>query len=218
MRLRSTLLTLLLLAALAGCGGEHRLMRPAADTRFPELAGDADRYAAHRDAWTRRETLGVKGEVEATFEDPSLGADYLAHLAREEGLGEVRRDGYFQTMWAALYGTQGDRLPIQVTLRFDRLFHSQATLDPARWEFVLEDDSGRRWTPFYLGDRGDAPAERGKRATTFRLWFKTQEAGKRPLIDGRTRELILHVRGNPGTALLRWKFKPDNPAHVDPRG
>ncbi|MNK46319.1 hypothetical protein D3C87_651030 [compost metagenome] len=214
MRLRSTLSTLLLLMALVACtAGEHRLMRPASDTRFPALSGDADRYAEHREAWTRREPIGVKGEVEATFEDPSLGADYLAHLARVQGLGEVSRDGYFETMWAALYGTQGDRFPIQVTMRFDRLFHSKATLDPARWTFVLEDDSGRQWKPLHVGDLRDGSVERGKLASTFRLWFKIDDDGKRPLIDGRTRELILHVRGNPGTALLRWKFKADNPSN-----
>ncbi len=214
MRLRSKLFPLLLVLLLAGCAGEHRLMRPAHDAAFPDLAGDADRYVEHRDAWTRRDALGIKGEVTATFEDPSLGADYLAYLARKQDLGEVRRNGYFETMWAALYGMQGDRLPIQVTLTLDKLFHSQATLDPARWDFVLEDDAGRRWKPFYVGDLDpDVPAPRGKHASTFRLWFKTQDPGKRPLIDGRTRELILHVRGNPGTALLRWKFKGDNPTH-----
>lgn len=212
MRLRSTLLALLLLAALSGCAGEHRLMRPASDAQFPGMAGDADRYEEHRDAWTRREALGIKSEIEATFEDPSLGADYLAHLAQTQGLGDVSRDGYFETMWAALYGTQSDRLPIQVTFRLDRLFYSTSTLDPARWEFVLEDDAGRRWTPFHVGDRDDAVA-RGKLTSTFRLWFKRDDQGKRPLIDGRTRELILHVRGNPGSAVLRWKFKGDNPSH-----
>ena len=219
MRLRSTirglsLLTALLLAVAPGCAGEHRLMRPAQDAAFPHLAGDADRYLEHREAWTRRDALGVKGEVTATFEDPSLGADYLAYLAHSQKLGEVSRNGYFETMWAALYGTQGDRLPIQVTLTLDKLFHSPTTLAPARWTFVLEDDAGRRWTPFYVGDLDmDAPAPKGKHSATFRLWFKTQDPGKRPLIDGRTRELILHVRGNPGTALVRWKIKGDNPTH-----
>ncbi len=210
----SGLAALMGLALVAGCAGEHRLMRPAEDTRFPALAGDADRYPEHRQAWTRSESIGIKGLVEATFEDPSLGADYLAHLAREQRLGEVSRNGYFEALWAALYGPQGDRLPIQVTFTFDRLFHSPATLDPARWDFVLEDDMGRAWKPFHVGDLDDdAPAPRGKLASTFRLWFKTQEPGKRPMIDGRTRELILHVRGNSGTAMLRWKFKGDNPTH-----
>lgn len=214
MRLRHTLSTLLLLMVLAGCtAGEHRLLRPAHDTRFPALAGDADRYAAHREAWTRRESLGVKGEVTATFEDPSLGADYLTHLAQQQGMGEVSRNGYFETMWAALYGTQGDRFPIQVTMRFERLFHTPATLDPSRWIFVLTDDAGRQWTPLHVGDVSEPPTERGKLAKTFRLWFKTHDAYQRPMIDGRTRELILHVKGNPGTAMLRWKFKADNPSH-----
>ncbi|MNT69207.1 hypothetical protein D3C72_2075120 [compost metagenome] len=115
-------------------------------------------------------------------------------------------------MWAALYGTQGDRLPIQVTLRLDRLFYSTSTLDPARWTFVLEDDAGRRWTPFHIGDRDDE-TERGKLTSTFRLWFKLEDPGKRPMLDGRTRELLLHVQGNPGSAVLRWKFKGDNPSH-----
>jgi hypothetical protein len=214
MRLRHTLSTLLLVGLLAGCTvGEHRLMRPAADARFPALAGDADHYAEHRKAWTRREPIGVKGEVEATFEDPSLGADYLAHLAQTQGLGDVSRNGYFETMWAALYGTQGDRFPIQVTMRFDRLFHSPATLDPARWTFILTDDTGRQWKPLHVGDVSTPPVPRGKLATTFRLWFKTDDGSKRPVIDGRTRELILHIQGNPGTAMLRWKFKADNPSH-----
>lgn len=206
------LMPLLLLAALVGCGGEHRLMRPAQDHAFPGLSGNADRYLEHREEWTRREPLGIKGEVEATFEDPSLGADYLAHLAQTRGMGAVSRDRYFETMWAALYGTFGDRLPIQVTLRFDRLFYSEAAIDSERWDFTLVDDSGRKWKPLHVSDEEILPSERGKLVSTFRLWFKASEPGYRPMIDGRTRELILHIRGNPGTALLRWKFKGDNPS------
>lgn len=213
MRLAHTLFTLILTAGLFGCAAEHRLMRPASDARFPALEGDADRYAAHREAWTRREPLGVRGEIEATFEDPALGADYLADLARRQGLGEVRRDGYFEAMWMALYGPRGDRLPIQVTLRFDRLFHAPESLKPERWDFVLEDDAGRRWTPIHVGDHAGLPAERGKLAASFRLWFRATEPGARPMIDGATRELTLRVHGNPGTASLRWKFKASNPRH-----
>ncbi len=211
--MRLTLLTLISLVLVGGCAAEHRLMRASDDARFPALTGDADRYLPHRQEWTRREGLGVKGEVVATFEDPALGADYLAHLARTQGIGEVSRNAYFETMWAALYGPQQDRLPIQVTLRFDRLFHTPASLEPERWEFLLQDDDGRRWEPLHLGDRSTPAGERGKLAATFRLWFKTREPGMRPMIDGRLRELTLHVRGNPGTASLRWKFKGASPSH-----
>lgn len=218
MRLRPTLIGLTMLVALSGCAAEHRLMRPAADTRFPALSGDADRYADHREAWTRREPLGVKGQVEATFEDPGLGADYLAYLARTQGLGEVTADGYFRTMWDVLYGPQGDRLPILVTLRFDPLFHSPLALKPERWDFVLEDDAGRRWKPIHLSASSESafaagapPASSGKRSATYRLWFQAMQPGTRPLIDGRTRELTLHVTGLSGAAALRWKFKPVNP-------
>lgn len=218
MRLRSRFAGFLLAAVLGtvlfGCASEHRLMRPASDSAFPALAGDADRYLTHRDAWTRRDTLGIKGELKAVFEDPSLGADYLAYAARAEGLGEVRRNGYFEALWTALYGPQGDRLPIQVTLMLDKLFYSESTLDPGRWEFTLSDDTGRQWKPFHLGDVDrNPPAPRGKHAVSFRLWFKSQTPGERPMIDGRTRELLLTVRGNPGTAKVRWKFKGDNPSY-----
>ena len=130
-----------------------------------------------------------------------------------EGLGEVRRDGYFETLWAALYGPEGDRLPIQVTLRFERLFHSPATLAPERWDFLLEDDAGRKWKPHHLAVL-PAPAKAPDKSLTasYRLWFLARPPGARPVIDGRTRDLVLHVRGTPGAASLRWKLKPANAA------
>lgn len=208
---RRPILVAVLALAVSACAAEHRLMRPSADATFPALSGDADRYLEHREEWTRREPLGVKGEVVGTLEDPSLGADYLAFLARTQGLGEVRRDTYFETMWAVLYGLHGDRIPVRIILRFDRLFYSPQVLEPERWDFVLEDESGRRWQPIHVGDHEAAPAEPGKMAASFRLWFRTVQPGQRPMIDGRTRELTLHVGGVSGTAALRWKFKPAIP-------
>lgn len=216
MRLRFLLIPLGA-AIIAGCVAEHRLMRPAPDARFPELAGDADAYPAHRAAWTREAPIGIRGTVSAVLLDPALGADQLAQLARAQGQG-LSRDGYFETLWAALYGPDGDRLPIDVQIALDRLFYSPATLARDRWDFRLEDDTGRSWRPHHVAVLPPSASEPGPRAAgsaphavTYRLWFLQRPAGERPLIDGRTRDLVLHVRGTPGAVSLRWKFKPASP-------
>lgn len=205
----------LLLVMLAGCVAEHRLMHSAPDARFPELSGDAESYPAHREAWTRRAPIGIKGQVAAVLMDPALGADQLAHVARAQGLGAVSRDGYFETLWAAMYGPEGDRLPFDLMLELDRLFYTPATLAADRWEFLLEDDAGRQWKPHHVAPlpASSPPTAAATKPLTaaYRLWFLTRAAGERPLIDGRTRDLVLHVRGTPGAVSLRWKLKSANP-------
>ncbi|MBO9542657.1 hypothetical protein J7643_18875 [bacterium] len=189
------------------CAPSLRIMDRSRDASFPGARGDAARYEAVRAEWTRTEALGVRSEATVTMLDPSLGADWLAMKAGKEGR-EVA-DAYDQGLWEGLYGPRQDRLPFEVSWRFDKLYQPQRVTNPqVGWTFTLLDDHGRSWKPLFLGDvqqAFDADAWTG----SFRVWFPTKDTLKGPLFDGRTRSLTLRISGAPGTADFVWKFQPE---------
>lgn len=205
--IRHAVALLLPLVLATACAPWMRVMDRARDVSFPGTRGEATRYEAERDAWTRTEALGVRSEATVTMLDPSLGAHWLAAQAAKEGR-EVT-DVYDRGLWEGLYGPRGDRLPFEVTWRFDKLYQPQRVTNPkVDWTFTLMDDHGRSWRPLFLGDvqQGfDADAWTG----SFRVWFPTQDTLKGPLFDGRTRSVTLRIGGAPGTADFTWKFGPE---------
>ncbi|MNL21016.1 hypothetical protein D3C87_1422890 [compost metagenome] len=194
-------------ALATACAPWHRIMDRSRDASFPGARGDAARYEAQRAEWTRTEALGVRSEATVTMLDPSLGAHWLAAQAGKEGR-EVS-DAYDRDLWEGLYGPRGDRLPFQVSWRFDKLYQPQRVTNPkVGWTFTLQDDHGRSWGPLFLGDvqQGfDVDAWTG----SFRVWFPTKDTLKGPLFDGRTRSITLRISGAPGAADFVWKFQPE---------
>lgn len=189
------------------CAPWFRIMERSPDASFPGARGDAARYEAARAAWTRTEPLGLRSEATVTMLDPSLGADWLAAQAAKEGR-EVA-DAYDQGLWEGLYGPRSDRLPFDVSWRFDKLYQPQRVTNPqVGWTFTLKDDHGRSWSPVFLGDvqqGSDADAW----TASFRVWFPAKDTLKGPLFDGQTRSLTLRISGAPGTADFVWKFRPE---------
>lgn len=199
---------ILLVALLASaCSPSYRIMRRATDDRFPGSRGDAARYQALLAAWTRTEPLGVHSEASVTMFDPSLGADKLAYDAQEEHR-EIQQ-GYDKGVWDGWYGDRRDRIPFDVTWRFDKLFQPERIINPrVGWTFTLYDDHGRSFSPLYVGEQTQGPDPDAWTAS-FRVWFATEDVLKGPLFDGRTGSVTLRLSGEPGVADFVWKFRPE---------
>lgn len=200
-------LAMSLMAGLAACSPGDRVMSRSLDYSFPGDHGDGAHYKDEHAAWTREATLGVRGNVQVTLLDPKLEADRLAFMAKKQGRKVSL--GYDGVIWQGLYGMRSDRLPFDITWRFDKMFQPQRVTNPhVNWTFRLEDDHGRSWAPLYIGHLSQRSGH-DDWIGSFRLWFPTQDVLKGPLFDGRTGKVTLQISGPPGEADFDWKFRPD---------
>jgi|GEM_PF-1771897 len=201
------------LALIVGCSTSFRLMRHSDGTDFPGASGDPARYESDRTAWSRTEALGIRSSATVTLIDPALGAELLAHDASASHR-EVTPENDLAT-WQGLYGERGDRLPFDVSWRFDKQFQPQRVTDPHQgWTFTLHDDHGRSWAPVTVDEvtqGSDDDAWTGR----FRVWFPARDVLKGPLFDGRTGTVTLRITGDPGSADFFWKFRPNTGAQAE---
>lgn len=183
-----------------------RALTPPSSAALPP----ANTYVELQDRWRREVRLGLGGFAVATLRDPGLAAAEVAHEAARQHLHGAEVRTLLANRWAAWYGTEHDRFPIDLEWRFDEQFITKAAiLDPATWEIGLRTSDGRFYRPIATSvfSASKTPRE-GYWEGRVRLWFpwRDAEAGTQ-LLGGQTSWVSLELDHPSGSGAVTWRFR-----------